>query len=72
MSDCGLLIVVTSSLGFFLCFLFFLCVCVCVYLHMYVRAYLVTPCVSANDDIKYIKSNSRYVFDRKINKMKIM
>jgi len=60
-SDCGLLIVVTSSFfsSFFLCFLF-LCVRVCVYPRMYVRAYLAIPCVSANDKVKHTKSNIRY------------
>jgi len=66
-SDCGLLIVVTSS--FVLCFLF-LCVRVCVYLRMYVRAYLAISCVSANDNVKQTKTNIRY--DNKINKMKKM
>jgi len=47
-----------------------LCVCVCVYLRMYVRAYLAIPCVSANDNVKHMKSNIRYVFDKKINTMK--
>jgi len=32
---------------------------------MYVLAYL----MSANDNVKHIKSNIRYVFDNKINKM---
>ena len=50
--------------------LFFLGVCACVYLRMYVRAYLAIPCVSANDNVKHIKSNIRYVFYKKINKMK--
>jgi len=34
---------------------------------MYVRAYLAIPCVSANDNVKHIKSNIGYVFDKKIN-----
>jgi len=33
------------------------CVCVCLYLSMYVRAYLAIPCVSANDNVKHMKSN---------------
>jgi len=69
-SDCGLLIVVASSSSFFpffWCF-WFLCVRVCVYLHMYVRAYLVIPCVSAHDNVKHTKSIIRY--DNKTNKMK--
>jgi len=33
---------------------------------MYVRAYLAIPCVLANDNVKYTKSNIRY--DNKINK----
>jgi len=36
---------------------FLVVVCVCVYLRMYVRAYLAIPCVSANDNVKHIKSN---------------
>ena len=67
MSDCGLLIVVTSSFFFFLCF-WFLCVRMCVFLRVYVRAYLAVPCVSANDDVMNTKSNIRY--DNKINKMR--
>jgi len=43
---------------------------VCVYLHMYVLAYLAIPCVSANGNVKHIKTNIRYVFYKKINKMK--
>jgi len=48
------------------------CVCVCVYLRMYVRAYLAISCVLANDNVKHIKSNIRYVFHKseKIDKMK--
>jgi len=46
-----------------------LCVCVCVcvrvYLRIYVRAYLKIPCMSANDNVKHIKSNIRYVFYKK-------
>jgi len=45
-------------------------VCVCVYLRTYVRAYLAIPCVSANDNVKHIRSNIRYVFYKKIIKMK--
>jgi len=41
-------------------FYFCVCVCVCVYLRMYVRAYLAILCVSANDNVKHIKSNIRY------------
>ena len=71
-SDCGLLIVFTSSflvfVSFFVCFLF-LCVLVCVYLCMYVHAYLAIPCVSANDNVKHIKSNIRY--DNKITRCEI-
>jgi len=64
---------------FFLCFLLFsyfffflvcVCVCVCVYLCMYVRAYSAIPCVSANDNVKHVKSNIRYVFCIKWDKMK--
>jgi len=33
-----------------------------VYLRMYVRAYLAIPCVSANDNVKHIKSNIRNMF----------
>ena len=51
-------------------FLLFFLVCVCVYLRVKVRAYLVIPCVSANGSIKHIKLNIRYVFYKKINKMK--
>jgi len=67
-SECDLLIVVTSPCFsfMFLCFFGFLCVRVCVYLCMYVRANLAIPCVSANDNIKHTKSNIRY--DIKINK----
>ena len=39
---------------------------------MYVRAYLAISYVSANDNVKNIKSNIRYVFDKKIDKMKQM
>jgi len=35
-----------------------------------VRAYLAISCVSANDDVKHIKSNIRYVLYKKIDKMK--
>jgi len=45
-------------------------VCVRVYLRMHVRAYLAIPCVSANDNVKHIKSNIRYVFYEKTNQMK--
>jgi len=68
-SDCDLLIVVTSSSfspPLFFSSVLFLCVRVCVYLCMYVRAYLAIPCVSANDKVKHTKSNIRY--DNKINK----
>ena len=72
-SDCGLLIVVTSSsfpffpfFPFFPLLIFFVCVRVCVYLCMYVRAYLAIPCVSANDNVKHTTSNIRY--DNKMNK----
>jgi len=68
-SDCDLLIVVTSSFfpfsPSFLCFLF-LCVRMCVYLCMCKRAYLTIPGVSANDNVKHTNSNIRY--DNKINK----
>ena len=37
---------------------------------MYMRTYLATPCVSANDNVKHIKSNIRFVFNKKINAMK--
>jgi len=50
---------------FFFGVFLFLCVRVCVNLYMYVRAYLAIPCVSANDNVKHIKSNIRY--DNKIN-----
>jgi len=40
------------------------CACVCVS-HMYVRAYLAIPCVSADDNVNHTKSNIRY--DNKIN-----
>ena len=63
-SDCGLLIVVTSS--FFPFFFGFLCLRVCEYFCIYVRAYLEFPRVSANDNVKHTKSNTRY--DNKINK----
>ena len=46
------------------------CVRVCVYLRMYVRAYFAIPGLSANDNVKHIKSNIRHVFDKKINEMK--
>ena len=63
-SDCGLLIVVTSSFSpsFVLLCILFLCVRVCVYLCMYVRAYLAIPCVTASDNVrvKHTKSNMRY------------
>ena len=66
-SGCGLLIIVASSL-FFCFFVFFvLCVRVRVYLRMYVRAYLEIPCVSANDNVKHLKSNVRYLRDKKMN-----
>jgi len=45
-------------------------VCVCVYLRVYVRAYLAIPCVSANDNVKHVQSNIKYVFYKKINKMR--
>jgi len=32
---------------------------------MHVRAYLAIPCMLANDNVKHIKSNIRYVFDKK-------
>jgi len=48
------------------------CVCVCVYRCMYVSAYLAIPCVLANDNVKHIKSNIRYVFYKKINEMNSM
>ena len=51
-------------------YFFLLLVCVCVYLRMYVRAYLAIPYMSANDNDKHIKSNIRYVFYKKTNKMK--
>jgi len=35
---------------------------------MYVRAYLAIPCVSAKDNVKHMKSNIRFVLDKKINK----
>jgi len=54
---------------FYFCFLLFL-VCLCVYFRMYVRAYLAFSCVSANDNVKHIKSNIRYVVYTKIDKMK--
>jgi len=44
--------------------------CVCEYLYIYVRAYLAISCVTANDNVKNIKSNIRYVFYKKINQMK--
>jgi len=43
---------------------------VCVYLRMYVRAYFAIPNVSANDNVKHINSNIRYVFHKEMNKMK--
>ena len=46
---------------------FFACVCVS---HMYVRAYLAIPCASADDNVKYTKSNSR--LDNKINQINKM
>jgi len=33
-----------------------------VHLRIYVRVYLAISCVSANDNVKHIKSNIRYVF----------
>jgi len=45
-------------------------VCVCVYLRMCVHAYLAIPCVLANDNVKHIKSHIRYVFYKKIDKIK--
>jgi len=58
---------------YFSYFFFVVCVCVsvcvCIFVCMYVRAYLAIPCVSANDNVKHIKSNIRYVFYKKINKM---
>jgi len=47
-------------------------VCMCVYLRMYVRAYLAIPCVSPNVNVEHIKSNIRFVFYKKIDKMKQM
>jgi len=35
-----------------------------------VRAYFAIPCVSANDNVKQAKSNIRYVFYKKIDKIK--
>ena len=46
------------------------CVCVCVYLRMYVRLYLAIACVSAHDNVEHIKSNIRYLFDKKSSTMK--
>jgi len=64
-------LVLLSLLFSFLLFLLFCsCVCVCGYLRMYVRAYLAISCVSANDKVKHIKSKIRYVFYKKINKIK--
>ena len=55
----------------FLCLCVCVCVCVCLCdLRMYVLAYLAISCVSANDNVKHIKSNIRYAFYKKINKMK--
>ena len=52
-------------------FFFFFCVCACVCVsRVYVHAYLAIACVSADDNVKHIKSNIRY--DNKINKMKHM
>ena len=64
-SDCRLLIVVTSP--FF--FVFFWCVrvCVSVRLCMYVRAYLAVPCVSAHDHVKHTKPNNDIRYDNQIN-----
>jgi len=31
---------------------------------MYVRAYLAISCVSANENVKHIESNIRYMFDK--------
>jgi len=50
--------------------LFFVCVRVCAYLRMYVRAFLAI--LSVNDNVKRIKSNMRFVFDKQISKMKKM
>jgi len=58
-----------SSTLLFLLF-FFSLGCVCVFLRVYVRAYLAISCASANDNVNHIKSNIRYVFYKKINKMK--
>jgi len=41
-----------------------------VYLRMYVRACWAIPFVSANDNVKHINSNIRYVFYKKTNQMK--
>jgi len=46
-------------------------VCVRVYLCACVRAYLAIPYVSANDNVKHIKSNIRYVFYKKISKINV-
>ena len=54
---------------FFPSFMFFV-FCACKYFRIYVRAYLATPCVSANDNVKHVKLNIRYVFDKKIDKIK--
>ena len=58
------------SFLFFSTLYIFLCVCACVYLRIYVRANLAIPCVSANNNVKHVKSNIGYVFDKKINIMK--
>jgi len=54
--------------AFFLLFLFYFSMCLC---HMYVRAYLANSCVTANDNVKHIESNIRYVFYKKIKQIEI-
>jgi len=65
-----LLFFLLFSFPFFFKLLLCVCVRVSVYLRMYVRAYLAIPWVSANDNVKHIQSNIRYVFYKKTNKMK--
>ena len=57
------------SLFFELFLLFFGCVCACIFVCMCVRIWQF-QCVSGNDNVKHIKSKIRYVFYKKITKIK--